>query len=167
VDLLGYANRVAVLASIDLFGFVSWALVLILAVTLFWPINILFLALAYKVRQGSQPLTIEMKELWVRVTFASLALAILSAVTVGLLYTIIQSAGFPPGPAQFTVLIIYLAAGVGLLFWILALEDLLQAASVFLIYVLIPALPLLLAGRLASVWETLRQSTPWLLLHST
>jgi hypothetical protein len=152
---------------VDLFGFVSWTVVITLAVTLFWPANIPLLALAYKVRQGKQPITIETKELWVRAACAALALAIMSAVMLGLLYVLTQSADLPAGPMEFTLFIAYLPAAVGLLFWILALEDLLQASSVLLLYILIPGLPLLLAGRLANVWESLRESTPWLLLRST
>jgi hypothetical protein len=152
---------------VDLFGFVSWVIVLCVAATLFWPVNIPLVALAYKIRQGSQPLSIEPKELWVRSTFAALALAVLSAVLIGLLYTLIGSVGFPPGVVQFTLLIAYLAAAVGLLFWLLALEDLLQATSILLLYVVLPAIPLLVAGRLAHVWEALRDSAPWLLLRST
>jgi hypothetical protein len=152
---------------VDLFGFVSWTVVLILAVTLFWPLNIPVLALAYKVRQGKQPITIEPKELWVRVLFAALALAVESAVMLGLLYLLTHSAGLPAGGVEFILLIAYLPAAVALLFWILALEDLLQATSVLLLYILLPGLPLLLIGWLAHVWETLRQSSPWLMLRST
>jgi hypothetical protein len=57
----------------------------------------------------------------------------------------------------------YLPAGIGFLFWMLALEDMLQASSVFLLYILLPGLPLLLIGRLAGVWEAVKQSAPWLL----
>jgi hypothetical protein len=153
--------------AVDLFGFVSWVVLLTTAVTLFWPFNVPLVALAYRIRQGSRPLDIEPKELWIRATFASLALALLSAVMLGLLYTLIQSVGFPAGAVQFTLLMAYLAAAVGLLFWILALEDLLQAVSILLLYVLIPAIPVLLAGRLAHVWVAIRESSPWLLLPSS
>ena len=151
----------------DLFGFVSWIVVLILAVTLCWPINIPLMALAYRVRKGRQQLSIEAKELWTRCIFAALALAVLSAVMLGLLYTLIKTVGLPAGPVQFTLLIAYLPAAIGLLFWILALEDLLQASNVLLLYVLIPGLPVLLAGRMAHIWESLRESMPWLLFSST
>jgi hypothetical protein len=152
---------------LDLFGFVSWVVVLILTVTLLWPINTLLLALAYKVRQGTQPISIEVNELWIRAVFASLALALTSVVMLGLLYGFTQSAQMPAGVVQSVLLAAYLPAAVGLLFWILALEDLLQATSVFMLYILIPGLPLLLIGRLFRLWESLRESAPWLLIHST
>ena len=48
-------------------------------------------------------------------------------------------------------------------FWMLALEDMVQALSVFLLYVGLPGLPLLLIGWLFGLWTWLAANAPWLL----
>jgi hypothetical protein len=149
---------------VDLFGLVSRSLVVILCVTLVWPANIVLLALAYKVRQGRQSAGIRGPELWWRCALAAVALAVLSLVLIAMAYLLAEMAELSPGPVQLTLLIAYLPAAVALLFWMLALEDMLQALSVFCLYILLPGLPLLLVGRYAGLWETLRRQTPWLLL---
>lgn len=151
----------------DLFSLVSWSLVTIAVVTLIWPVNILLMALACKVRQGTQPIPLEGGELAWRCTFATLGLAGFTLVLLGLVYFLVEVAEMPPGPVQLAVLMLYVPAGVGFLFWILALEDLLQALSVFLLYMLLPGLPLLLIGHLTHSWDSLRQAAPWLLVSTT
>ena len=146
----------------DLFSFVSWGLVLIAAVTLLWPANIPLVALAYRVRQGTRPIPLETGELWWRCTFAALGLEVFTLVLLGLLYLAWQG-DVPPGPVHLTLLMVYLPAGVGFFLWILALDDLVEALSIFLVYLLLPGLPLLLLGRLTHFWDGVRQAAPWLL----
>ena len=43
----------------DVFAFVSWTVVVFCAVTLAWPLNVPVMALAYKVRLGTQPLDVD------------------------------------------------------------------------------------------------------------
>ncbi len=149
----------------DLFGFVSWSLVTLLAVTLIFPPNVLLLALAYKVRQGRKPIDMEGREFWIRCILGSLGLAGCSLVLVGLSYALTRVMQMH-GAIQLILLIAYLPAAVGYLFWVLALEDMVQALSLFLLYILLPGLPLLLVGRFTGLWEAVRQSAPWLLYSS-
>src|SRR5262249_55561782 len=131
---------------LDIYRFVSWCLVTISLVTLIWPVNIPLLALAYRVRQGQQPVDMEAGEFWWRCSFGTLGLAGISLVLLGLNYCLVQMTGLPIGPVQLTLLLGYLPAAIGFLLWILALEDMLQAASVFFLYILLPGSLLLLAG---------------------
>jgi hypothetical protein len=152
---------------VDLYAFFTWWLVVIAAVTLAWPVNIPLVALAYRVRLGTQPPpVVEGLPLWWRFTLAALGLAGMSVLTLGLLYLLAVGAGFPPGPIRLILLVGYLPAAVAFLYWMLALEDLLQATGLLVLYILMPGLPLLLIGRSAGWWEGLRQSAPWLLSSS-
>ena len=67
------------------------------------------------------------------------------------------------GIIQLVLLAIYLPLAVLYLFWMLALEDMLQALSVFLLYVGLPGLPLLLLGWLFGLWTWLTANAPWLM----
>jgi hypothetical protein len=151
---------------VDLFGLVSWSLVLVVAVTLCWPVNIPLLALAYKVRLGRERLPIKPGELWLRCGLGALGLCLLSLLLVGLVYGGVVMAEISPGPVELMLLVAYVAAAVAFLFWTLALEDMMQALSVFLLYILLPGLPLLLVGRFTGLWQALRKSAAWLLLPS-
>jgi len=148
---------------VDVYRFVSWCLTIIAVVTLIWPVNIGLLALAYKVRQGRQPIDMEPSEFWWRCCFGALGLLGISVVLLGLNYLLVQMAGMPAGPVQIMLLFGYVLAALGFLFWMIAHEDLLHAASVFFLYVLLPGVPLLLIGRMTHSWEKLMQFAPWLL----
>jgi hypothetical protein len=151
---------------VDLFVFVSWSLVIVAAVTLIWPVNIPLLALAYRIREGRQPTLVKTGELWLRCTLGALGLCVLTLVLIGLVYAGVELAELPAGPVQLALLVAYVAAAAAFLFWALALEDMLQALGVFLLYIVLPGLPLLLLGRLVGLWPWLRQSAKWLLLPS-
>jgi len=151
---------------VDLYGFVSWSLVIVAAVTLIWPVNIPLVALAYRVHQGRQPSLMETRELWLRSTLGALGLCGLSLVMIGLIYVGVEIAQVTAGPVQLTLFVAYLAAAVGFLFWVLALEDMVKALGVFSLYILLPGLPLLLLGRILGFWQSLQHAAPWLLLSS-
>ena len=59
----------------DLFAFIGWCLAVLCLVTLAWPLNVPLMALAYKVRRGTEPLDIEGAELWTRSALGSAGLA--------------------------------------------------------------------------------------------
>jgi hypothetical protein len=148
---------------VDIFGFVSWSVTIIVAVTLALPVNILLMALALKVGQGGKPIDMEGRELWTRCTLASLGLAAMSLVLLGLTYFLVRSVEMPQGPVQTTLFVAYLAAAVGYLFWMLALEDMIQALGAFLLYILLPGFPLLVIGRFTHLWDAVKRLAPWLL----
>ncbi len=149
-----------------LFNFVSWCLVTISVVTLLWPLNIPLAALAYKVRRGYLPVPLERGEFWSRATLASLGLAGLTLVLLILNYALVEGAEFTPEQIQLVLLMIYLPAAVWFLFWSFALEDGIEAVGLFVLYILLPGLPLLLIGLLAGWWRVLHTVVPWLLIGS-
>jgi hypothetical protein len=149
---------------VDLFTFVAWIAVVISAVTVIWPLNIPLLALAIKVRRGAEPTGYETGELWWRCTFGSLGLAVMTLILLGLTYGIIVEAEFAArGPVHLVLILLYVTAAIPYLFWMLALEDMLQAASVFLLYVFLPGLPLFLLGWLLGWGGAVTEWAPWLL----
>jgi hypothetical protein len=154
------------MSPVDLYRFFSWCLVLIAVITLLWPANILLMALAYKVRQGNRPIEMEPSEFWWRCALAALGLAGFSLVLLGLNYGLVSAAGVPMGPVQLTLFLFYVPAAIGFLYWMLALDDLLQGSGVFSLYILLPLLPILLLGRFGHWWEKLQQAAPWLLATS-
>jgi hypothetical protein len=148
---------------VALFKFVSWCLVAITVVTLMWPLNVPLAALAYKVRLGYRPIPLERNALWLRATFAALGLCGMTLVLLGLNYALVAGAELKPEQVQIVLLMLYLPAAVAYLFWIFAMEDMLDALGLFLLYILLPGLPLLLLGRLFGWWNTLGREAPWLL----
>ncbi len=127
----------------ELFQFVRWLLVITISVSLLWPLNVLFVALAYKVRSGQQPLGMEPGPFWMRSTFAGLGLAVLAVLTI-LLDALLVHGGVPVGVTHVVVMLLYIPAAVWFLFWIYALDEMPQGASVLLLFVFLPGLPLAL-----------------------
>jgi hypothetical protein len=151
---------------VALFSFVSWCLTIIAVVTVIWPLNIPLAALAYKVRLGYRPLTMERRAFWWRCTFATLSLAGMTLVLLGpysLLYALVEGAEFKPNQVQLVLLMAYVPAAVWVMFIMFAYEDMLEALSLFLLYILLPGLPLLLFGNLTGFWDWLATQTPWLM----
>jgi hypothetical protein len=153
---------------VEFFSFVAWVLVTVVAVTAIWPLNIPLLALAVKVRLGTQKLDFEVAEFWWRCTFGALGLFVFTVILLGLCYGLIVELEFgqqaqAKGIIQLVLLGMYTPLAVLYLFWMLALEDMLQALSVFLLYVGLPGLPLLLIGWLFGLWTWLAANAPWLL----
>lgn len=146
-----------------MFGFFSWTLAVIAAVTLLWPLNIPVIALAYKVRQGPGPLALDFGPFLLRSTFAALGLALLTLVVLLLDYVSVEELNLPFGPVQFVLLLAYLPTAVWYVFWMFALEDFMQGLSLYVLYVLLAGLPLLIIGRLFGFWTWVRVTAPWLL----
>jgi hypothetical protein len=135
--------------------FFSWVLVTIVGVTVLWPLNIPLAALAYKIRQGSQPIPLEPAPFWWRSAFAALGLAVLSLAVVGLAYLLIKGADLPANAVHLVLLLVYLPIGVWYLLWMFALEDFFQALGVFVLYIAVPGLPFFLLHRLIHGWKPL------------
>lgn len=150
----------------DILAFLAWGLVTIYGVTLLWPVNTGLMALAYKVQNGPAPVAYEGNEFWTRSAFASLALAVLSLITAGLAYLLVGGAELPAGPVHLVLLLIYLPSAVALVFWFFALDDVLQALSIFAIYVLLPGTVLLLLAWFFKGFDKVKEHAPWLLASS-
>jgi hypothetical protein len=150
---------------VTFYGLFSWCLTVLAVVTLAWPLNIPLIALAYKVRQSGQKIDMEDREFWTRSTFAALGLAVLTLVTLGLTYLLVEGAELKQmaGQVHLVLLLAYLPLAVWFVFWIYALEDMLQGLSLFSLYVLLPLVPLLVVGRFTPLWAFVRRIAPWLL----
>jgi hypothetical protein len=138
-----------------MFNFIRLVLAVIATVTIAWPVNIPVVALAYKVRLGQAPIPLETRPFWWRSTFAALGLAGMSLVMLGIDYVLIKKGDFPPGPVHLLLLLVYVPIAVWYLFVLYALEDLLQALGVFVLYVFLPGLPLLLINEAFEFWQPL------------
>ncbi|HKI35661.1 MAG TPA: hypothetical protein VKA46_27645 [Gemmataceae bacterium] len=147
----------------DLFPFIGWVVAVVCLVTLAFPLNVPLMALAYKVRHGSEPLEVEGSELWTRSALASAGPAGLSLVLLLLAYALVQGAELPRGITLVVLLLAYLPAAVAYVTWCWGYDEFVDGLSVFLIYVLLPGLPLLLIGWLAGLSKTLAEKAPWLL----
>jgi hypothetical protein len=150
---------------VDLFSFAAWMLLTVVVVTIVWPLNVPLLALAIKVRRGQQPIGYETQtELWWRCAFGSLGLMVLALIAVGLSYgllTELELTGIR-GPVHLVLLLLLFAAGIPYLFWILGLEDMVEAAGIYVLYVFLPGLPLFLLGWLLSLGDRVGPLVPWL-----
>ena len=147
----------------DLFAFVSWFVAVVCLVTLAWPLNVPLMAFAYKVRRGSQPLDMEGVELWTRSALGSVGLAGLSLILLVLAYLLVQVSGLPGGPTVLVLFLAYVPAAVGYVTWCWGYDEFVDGLGLFLIYVLLPGLPLLLIGWLTTLRLPLAQNAPWLL----
>jgi hypothetical protein len=149
---------------VDLFTFAAWLLLAVVAVTIVWPLNIPLMALAIKVRRGTQPIGYEPGELWWRCALGSLGLAVLALIVVGLCYGLIVEMELTQaaGPVQLGLLVVYFAAGVPFLFWALGLDDWVEATGIFFLYVFLPGLPLFGLGWLLALGDRVAPMVPWL-----
>jgi hypothetical protein len=148
---------------VDIYAFASWCFTLVVLVTVAWPVNACFLALAVKISKGRSKLDMSLGELFWRSLGGSLGLALASLVSMGIAYWLVASAGVPAGMVHIGLIFLFVLFAIGFLVWILATDDLGQTLSIFLLYVLLPGLPLLLLGRFFGLWMWLRQSAPWML----
>ena len=146
----------------DLFAFFRIILLAVIVVTAVWPVNVPLMALAYKVRLGTQPVPLEPGEFWTRAAFAALGLALLSAVTLGLNYVLVVMAGVPAEPVPLVLFLLYLPAAAAYLFWMFALEEPFEALSLCVLYLFLPGIPLLLIDRVFGFWQPLTAAAGWL-----
>ena len=147
----------------DILAFLAWGLVVTHAVALLWPVNTVLMALAFKVQNGPAPLPFEPQEFWTRSAFAALGLAVLSLVLIGAAYLLVGSAELPGGPVHLILLLVYLPAAVALVFWLFALDDVIQALSIFAIYVLLPGAGLVVLAWMFKWFDKVKDQAPWLL----
>jgi hypothetical protein len=151
-----------------LFQAFGGAFIVIAFATLIWPLNIPIAAGAYKVYFSAKPLPFEPKEFWIRSTVASLGLGLLTLVSFFILYMLIDVVELKDlqGEIVIALFLLYLPAAVAGVFFIFALEDMVQAAGIFFLYVLMPGLPFLLIYWLAHLSTKFSAMAPWLMNFS-
>jgi hypothetical protein len=134
-------------------GGLAWTVL----VASFWPLNVPLAALAYKIHRGPQPLGMERSELWIRATFAALGVALATLAMLGVDYALIRFAELPPGPIHLAAFAGYLPVAVWILFLFFALDDLLTALGLFVIYIYLPVAVLFVLNFLIGFWDPLEQ----------
>jgi len=82
---------------VDIYAFASWCFTLVVLVTVAWPVNAFFLALAVKISKGLSKLDMSLGELTWRSVGGSLGLALASLLAMGIAYWLVVSAGVPAG----------------------------------------------------------------------
>jgi hypothetical protein len=147
---------------VNLFAYLGWVVAVVCAVTLAWPLNVPLMAFAYKVRRGSEPLDMEARELWTRSALAAAGPAAMSLVLLLLAYGLVQGAELPRGPTLVVLLLAYLPAAVAYVTWCWGYDEFVDGLGLFLVYLLLPGLPLLLVGWLTGLGRVLAEKAPWL-----
>ncbi len=142
-------------ARVELYNFIRGTLAWAASVALLWPANVPLMALAYKVRNGPNPIPMPAKEFWTRAGCASFLVAILTLVLIAVDYLVIEGTDLPAGPIHLVILACYVPAGMWVLFVFFALEDLMQATSVFAIYLCLPMLVLYVLNAVVQFWQPL------------
>jgi hypothetical protein len=129
--------------------FFRQVLILVVIISLYWPINVPAAALAYKVRNGSKPIPLGTVPFWVRSCFAAVGMAVLALSLMGF-DKALTSVGLPPGLVHAFMCVCYLPLGSWWMFTIFALEDLWEGLSTLLLFVFMPGLVLVLLKLLFS-----------------
>ena len=124
-------------------------------VAILWPFNILLAALAYKIRLGPNKNPLKPKEYWVRSGAVATVVAAITLVALVLDYVLAEEMDFPAGPVHLVVFMAYVPAAVWAIFVFFALEDLMQALSVFVIYIYLPVLVLYVLNAIIGFWQLL------------
>ena len=124
-------------------------------VAILWPFNILLAALAYKIRLGPNKNPLKPKEYWVRSGAVATVVAAITLVALVLDYVLAEEMDFPAGPVHLVVFMAYVPAAVWAIFVFFALEDLMQALSVFVIYIYLPLLVLYVLNAIIGFWQPL------------
>ena len=124
-------------------------------VAILWPINIPMAALAYKIRLGPNKNPLKPNEFWGRSALVSLVVALITLVAIVLDNFLTDGTDFPAGPIHLVVFMAYVPAAMWAIFWFFALEDLMQALSVFVIYIYLPVLVLYVLNAIIGFWQPL------------
>ncbi len=132
-------------------GLLAWTA----TVAVLWPVNVPLAALAFKITHGQRPLDMETSEFWTRSTFAALGVSLLTLAMLIVDYWLAVKAEFPAGPIHLAIFMAYVPAAVFILFVFFALDDLLQALGLFVLYIYLPVLVLYVLNLLVGWWDPL------------
>jgi len=140
---------------VEFYYFLRGTLAWTATVAILWPFNILLAALAYKIRLGPNKNPLKPKEYWVRSGAVATVVAAITLVALVLDYVLAEEMDFPAGPVHLVVFMAYVPAAVWAIFVFFALEDLMQALSVFVIYIYLPVLVLYVLNEIIGFWQPL------------
>jgi hypothetical protein len=140
---------------VEFYYFLRGTLAWTATVALLWPFNIALAALAYKIRLGPNKNPFKPKEYWVRSGMVATVVAGITLAALVLDYVLTDGTEFPAGPVHLVVFMAYVPAAMWAIFWFFALEDLMQALSVFVIYIYLPVLVLYVLNAILGFWQPL------------
>jgi hypothetical protein len=129
---------------VELLQELRWLLIVVAAVSLYFPLNVPLAALAFKVQRGTKPLGMESSSLWFRSTVAALGMTLMSWGAIFLDYYLVRVQDLPADVVHLTVLAFLVPAGMWYFFLIFGLDEALDAVSIFLIYLGLPGVVLTL-----------------------
>ena len=121
-----------------------WLLIVVAAVSLYFPLNVPLAALAYKVQRGPKPLDIETEALWFRSTVAAFGLSVASWGAILLDYYLVRSQDLPADLVHLTLLGALVVLGIWYFFVIFGVDEATEAFGIFLLYLGLPGVVLTL-----------------------
>lgn len=139
----------------ELYEFLRGTLAWTVTIAALWPVNIPLAVLAYRIHRGPQPIDLERNVLWIRATFASLCVALVTLAMVFVDYLLAYGAEFPAGPIHLAVFLGYVPIATWIFFVFFALDDLLPALGLFTLYVYLPVLVLYVLNLVVGFWTPL------------
>jgi hypothetical protein len=127
---------------VEFFDFFRQVLILLVIISLYWPLTVPLAAFAYKVRNGAQPIPLGIASYWVRSFFAALGMAVLAVSLMGF-DAAMTAIDMPPSLVHLFVFVLFLPLGSWWMFAIFALEDVWEGLSTLLLFVFLPGLVLI------------------------
>lgn len=135
----------------EFFEFFRQVLILTIIISLYFPLNVPLAALAYKVRNGSQPIALDTVSFWMRSLAAAGGMVVISLSLMGF-DAALTSGGLPPGPVHLLMFVLYVPLSSWWMFTVFALEDIWEGLSTLLLYVFLPGFVLVVGKLIFGSW---------------
>jgi hypothetical protein len=136
--------------ALEFWEFFRQVLILLITISLYFPLNVPLAALACKVRVGSQPVPLPMVSFWLRATLAAAGMAVLSLSLMGL-DKFLTVTGLPRGLVHLVMCFFYVPLGAWWMFKVFAQDDMWEGLSTLLLYVFLPGFVLVVARLLTGL----------------
>src|SRR3954454_5310794 len=94
----------------DFFEFFRQVLILLVIISVYWPLTIPLAALAYKVRLGTLPVPLGFFSFWMRATVASAGMAVLALSLTGF-DALLTTIDIPPGLTHVVIFLAFIPLG--------------------------------------------------------
>jgi hypothetical protein len=125
----------------EFWDFFRQVLILLIIISIYFPLNVPIAALAYKVRIGAHPIPFSQLAYWGRSIIAALGMAFLSISLMGF-DKVLFEAGVPAGLVHMSMFICFVPLGAWWMSKAFALEDGWEGLSTLLLFVFLPGLVL-------------------------
>ncbi|MFO0967119.1 MAG: hypothetical protein U0793_16255 [Gemmataceae bacterium] len=137
----------------ELFAFFRGLFAWMVTVALLFPVNVVFAALAYKVRNGPKELEIDSDEMWIRSGWAAFMFGLVTLGFVFLDWFFVDSLAFPAGIIHLVMVAGYIPAGAWIMTYYFGFSDLLDGLSTFTLYIALPLIVLYLVDAVTGLWS--------------